>query len=177
MVCVRKCMCVVFTQQKNGLRRLCCRSMKSQAASTNSSSHRLHPLLRQRPRVLDPLLADPAPARVLLRVVLVVAQQWSTPRGPNRSRKFGKSVLGRVVRVLRLLLGVQVVEVAEELVEAVHRRQELVPVAEVVLAELPGRVAERLEELGDRRVLRPAGRRRARQPDLAQAGAEDALAR
>jgi hypothetical protein len=31
-------MCVVFTQQKNGLRRLCWRWMKSQAASTNSSS-------------------------------------------------------------------------------------------------------------------------------------------
>jgi hypothetical protein len=30
-----------------------------------------HPLLRQRPGVLDPLLADPAPALVLLRVVLV----------------------------------------------------------------------------------------------------------
>ena len=55
--------------------------------------------------------------------------------------------------VLRLLLGVQVIEVAEELVEAVHGRQELVQVAEVVLAELPGRVAERLQQLGDRRVL------------------------
>jgi hypothetical protein len=30
-----------------------------------------------------------------------------------------------------------VVEVAEELVEAVHRRQRLVAVADVVLAELP----------------------------------------
>jgi hypothetical protein len=42
-----------------------------------------------------------------------------------------------VVGVLRLLLGVQVVEVAEELVEAVHRRQMLVAVAQVVLPELP----------------------------------------
>jgi hypothetical protein len=30
-----------------------------------------HPLLRQRTGVLDPLLADPAPAWLLLRVVLV----------------------------------------------------------------------------------------------------------
>ena len=47
----------------------------------------------------------------------------------------------RVVVGLRLLLGVQVVEVAEELVEAVHGRQVLVAVAEVVLAELAGDVA------------------------------------
>ena len=40
-------------------------------ASTNSSSHGLHPLLGQRAGVLDPLLADPAPARVLGGVVLV----------------------------------------------------------------------------------------------------------
>ncbi|HEU4899330.1 MAG TPA: hypothetical protein VFX88_17465, partial [Actinomycetota bacterium] len=35
----------------------------------------------------------------------------------------------------------------------VHRGQELVAVAEVVLPELPGGVAERLQQLGDGRVL------------------------
>ena len=69
-----------------------------------------------------------------------------------------REVLRRVVGVLRLLLGVEVIEVAEELVEAVHGRQELVAVAEVVLAELAGGVAERLEQLGDGRVLAPAAR-------------------
>jgi hypothetical protein len=48
-----------------------------------------------------------------------------------------------------------VVEVAEELVEAVVGRQELVLVPEVVLAELAGGVAEGLENLGDGWVLRP----------------------
>jgi hypothetical protein len=57
-----------------------------------------------------------------------------------------REVVGRrPVRQLGLLLGVEVVEVAEELVEAMDRGQELVPVAEVVLAELPGGVAQRLE--------------------------------
>ena len=55
--------------------------------------------------------------------------------------------------MLGLLLGVEVIEVAEELVEAVHRRQEFVAIAEMVLAELSGRVALRLQQLGDRRVL------------------------
>ena len=63
-----------------------------------------------------------------------------------------RGILG-IVGELRLLLGVQVIEVAEELVEAVHGRQVLVAIAEVVLAELAGRVAERLEQLGDGRVL------------------------
>jgi hypothetical protein len=46
-----------------------------------------------------------------------------------------------------------VVEVAEELVEPVDRRQVLVEVSEVVLAELAGGIAERLEQLGERWVL------------------------
>ena len=73
--------------------------------------------------------------------------------------------------MLRLLLGVQVVQVAEELVEPVHRRQVLVAVAEVVLAELAGGVAERLEQLGDGGILGAQAQVRARQPDLAQPGA------
>ena len=68
------------------------------------------------------------------------------------------------------------IEVAEELVEAVHGRQKLVAVAEMVLAELAGRVAERLQQLGDRRILRLKPDGRARQADLGQAGAERRLA-
>ena len=64
------------------------------------------------------------------------------------------------------------VEVAEELVEAVHRRQELVAVAEMVLAELAGGVALRLEQLGEGRVLLGQSILGARQADLEEAGAE-----
>ena len=60
--------------------------------------------------------------------------------------------LGKVliVALLGLFLRVQVVEVAEELVEAVHGRQVLVAVTEVVLAEMPGAVAGLLQHLGER---------------------------
>ena len=54
-----------------------------------------------------------------------------------------------VVGMFRLLAGVEVVERAEELVEAVRGGQSLVGVAQMVLAELRGHVALRLEELGD----------------------------
>src|SRR6476659_9016603 len=44
----------------------------------------------------------------------------------------------RVVGMAGIFHRVEVIEIAEELVEAVHRRQELVLVAEMVLAELAG---------------------------------------
>ena len=60
--------------------------------------------------------------------------------------------MGKRVPV-RVRHGVEVVQVAEELVEAVQRRQVLVQVAQVVLAELPGGVALRLERGGERAGL------------------------
>ena len=47
----------------------------------------------------------------------------------------------RIIRQFRLFLGVQVIEIAVKLVEAVHRRQIFVAVAEVVLAYLRGCIA------------------------------------
>ena len=84
-------------------------------------------------------------------------------------------VLG-IVGILRLLLGVEVIEIAEELVEAVYGRQMLVAVAEVVLAELAGGVAERLHDVGDARIERPEAKLGAGQADLGQAGADRRLA-
>ncbi|MNP03154.1 hypothetical protein D3C76_950290 [compost metagenome] len=85
-------------------------------------------------------------------------------------------IILRPVGALRLLLGVQVVEVAEELVEAVIGRQEFVAVAQVVLAELTGRVALRLERLGDGDVAVLDADRRAGHADLGQAGTQRGLA-
>ena len=124
---------------------------------------RLHPLLRERAGVLDRVLAA-------LRDTALEHAAWAVPLSEVR-----EVLRVRVVRQLRLLVGVQVVEVAEELVEAVIRRQVLVAVAEVVLAELPRRVAEGLEELRDGRILAGDPDRRVRHPDLAQPGAVDAL--
>ena len=122
-------MCVVLNHTKNGVVRPPWRRMKPQRRSSELVVDGLHPLLGQRAGVLDALGAvavrpgvqDAARAEVLAEVREVL--------------------VGRVVVELGLLLGVEVVEVAEELVEAVHGRQELVAVAEVVLAELAGGVA------------------------------------
>src|SRR5215813_4879982 len=69
------------------------------------------------------------------------AQECRTPRGSKSLLEFG--VLG-VVRVLRLLLCVQMVEVAKELVETMNGWQELVPIAKMILAELPSRITQGL---------------------------------
>ena len=92
---------------------------------------------------LHALLAERAGALDLLRAVRV---------GPGVDHAARLEFLDHrgileVVRVLELFLGVEVVERADELVEAVRGRQRLVGVAEVVLAELRGHVALRLEQL------------------------------
>ncbi|MCY1293428.1 hypothetical protein D9M70_426870 [compost metagenome] len=81
----------------------------------------------------------------------------------------------RPVGTLGLLFGIQVVEVAEELVETMFGRQVFVAVAQVVLAELAGGVAVGLERLGDGDVARLQADRRAGHADLGQAGAQRAL--
>src|SRR5438552_14424949 len=54
----------------------------------------------------------------------------------------------------RIFHCIQVIEVAEELVEPVNGGQELIEIAEVILAELPGGVALRFERGGNRAGFR-----------------------
>ena len=82
----------------------------------------------------------------------------------------------RIVGMRRVFHRVEVIEVAEEFVEAVHGRQELVLVAEVVLAELAGGVAHALERGRDRHGLRRNADRRAGLADRGHAGADRQLA-
>ena len=117
------------------------RRMKSTAASRNSSSQ------------VSIRFFVSGPVSSMRWVPSPFAHEWITPARTEALPEVREVLVGRVVVQLGLLLGVEVVEVAEELVEAVHRRQELVAVAEVVLAELAGGVALRLERGRDRRVL------------------------
>ena len=68
------------------------------------------------------------------------------------------------------------IEVAEELVEAVDGGQRLVAVANVVLAELAGGVAEALEQPADRGIELAHPHRRAGEADFRQPGADTVLA-
>ena len=61
----------------------------------------------------------------------------------TRPEVFVELRIFRVVRVLRLILRVQMIEVAEELIEAVVSWQVFIPVAKMILAELSGSITER----------------------------------
>ena len=136
--------------------------------------HRLHPLPGQRAGVLDRLLANLPEHRIDGRIVLVRRLALEDAAGAE----FGLElrVLG-VVDILGLFLGVEVIQIPEELIEAMHRRQVFVAIAKMVLAELAGRVTEALEHLRDGHVfgLDPQGG--ARHANLGQARADRLLAR
>src|SRR6185369_3834306 len=77
----------------------------------------------------------------------LVAYEWSMLRGPTCAQ------LLRVVWMTGVFHCIQVIEISEEFIEPVNRRQKLVFVAKVVLAELTGGVAHSLECSGDRHRL------------------------
>jgi hypothetical protein len=77
-------------------------------------------------------------------------------------------MVDRIVGLLGLLLGIEVVEVPVELVEAVHGRQELVSVTHVVLADLSGDVTLLPEQLRQRGVLMLQAHRGTRKADGGQ---------
>ena len=124
----------------------------------------LHPLAGERAGVLDALRS------------VTVGPRVDHAAGSEALAEVRELRVARVVVLLGFLLGVEVVEVAEELVEAMHRREELVLVAEMVLAELAGGVPLRLEGGGDRRVRGPQADVGARESDLGEAGPVRVLA-
>ena len=121
----------------------------------------LHALLRQGPGVRDRLPA------------LTVSD--AVEHSPGTELLLEGRILG-IVGQFRFLFRVQVIEVAEELVEPVHRRQVFVTIAEVVLAELAGGITERLQHFGDGRVFLLKADLGTRHPHLRQARADRILA-
>ena len=112
--------------------------------------HCLHALLAERTGVGAALLAPLAETRILARRI---GDGRRAAKDAARTEAQLELRVLRIVGVLGLVFGIQVVEIAEELIEAVNRRQKLVAVAEMVLAELSGHIALRLEQFGKRRVL------------------------
>lgn len=98
--------------------------------------HPLHPLSGQLPGVGDALPADLAEARVDGLVVDVGRPRVQHPAGPE---VLLERRVGRVVDALSLLLGVEVVQVPEELVEAVNGGQVLVATPRWFLPNWPQR--------------------------------------
>ena len=112
--------------------------------------HCLHALLGKRAGIGAALLAPLAETRIFARRIR--DGRRAAQNAARTETQLELSIL-RIVRVLGLVLGIQMIEIAEELVKTVDRRQKLIAVAEMVLAELSGHVTLRLEQLGERRVF------------------------
>ena len=166
-------MAVELYQRKNGLFALACFSIQPRAAEVISSSMVSIRFLVRGPVSLTVCLPTRPQRGSVVGSSLSVAKQCNTPLGPNLARNPG--VL-RIVGQFRLFFCVQVVKIAEELVESMDGRQEFIPIAKMVFPELASRVAERLEQFGDGRVFRLESDRGAGHADLGQARAEWVLA-
>ena len=121
------CMRVEFHHRKNGLSAFLRSLHEVERLGVDLLVDRLHALARQRAGVGDRAVGKAVDHAARAELLLELGAL-------------------RVVGVLGLFFGVQVVEIAEELVEAVVGRQHLVAVAEVVLAELAGHVALRAQQ-------------------------------
>ena len=78
-----------------------------------------------------------------------------TPRGPKFFSEIGKIFWAGIVREFRLFLGIQVIEVAVELIETVGRGQKFVFVAQVIFAKLSGGIALFFQQLGNGGIFCP----------------------
>jgi len=105
---------------------------------------------RKRALIDDPLLAHLAPARHRRRIV--GRSCVAVDHAPWPVRVVELLVDGERIPV-RIGQCVEVIQIPKELVEAMHRRQVLVEVAQVILAELTGGVALRLQRRGKRHRL------------------------
>src|SRR4249919_2363251 len=79
-----------------------------------------------------------------------------------------RRVLGEII-LFDIFTGVKVIQNTVELVETMRSRQKLVAVAQMIFAELTCRIAQRLEQIGQRRVFFLQSNRGSRQADRAQA--------
>src|SRR5450755_558428 len=87
-----------------------------------SSDHfifdRLHTLAREWASVLDRLLPNLAKPWISSRIIFVRCEGMEHAAWAKLRKKFGRL---RVIRVFRLLFGVEVIEVAKKFVEPVNR--------------------------------------------------------
>ncbi len=94
----------------------------------------------------------------------------------TRAELFAEFRVFRIVRVLRFFFRIQVVEITHKLVEAMGRRQKLIPIAEVVFTKLAGGITELFENRRDGGVFFLQTLRRARHADFAHPGTKRHLA-
>src|SRR5262249_57970321 len=92
-----------------------------------------------------------------------------------RTETFSECRILRIVDILRLLLCVEVVKIAKELIEAVLGREKFIFVAKMIFSELSGRVTQRFKQFRDRRIFRAQADVGTRQANLGQSRSDRRL--
>ncbi len=87
-------------------------------------------------------------------------------------RQVGGVFLAGIVELFRFLFRVEVIEIAEPLIEAMDGRQKLVAVSQMIFPKLRGVVADRLQDLREGRILLLDASGRSRYADGRQARAD-----
>src|SRR5262249_8322118 len=135
-----------------------------------------HALLSQRTGVGDLLLADLAPAGLLGGIVVISSPGMDHSARPKGLAEVGEVLLVRIVRQFRLFFGVEVIEIAKELIEPVIGRQHVIEITEVVFPELSGGIALVLEAGRNGHNSLIHSDRRTGNADFGKASAIDTLA-
>ena len=132
--------------------------------------HRFHALGIERAGILDPLHTDLTPPRHFGGIILVGGIAVD-----HVARAHDVQQVLRIVGMCWIFHRIEVIKIAEEFVEAVDGRQELVFVAKMILAELAGRVAHRFQYCGNGDRLSRQADRRAGLADCCHAGPDRQL--
>jgi hypothetical protein len=133
---------------------------------------RLHPLSSERTGVLANLFAHRAEARIYGLVILIRRYAVQYTAGPKPFPEF--RIFG-VIGVLRLFLGVQMIEVSVEFIEPMHRGQILVSIPQVVFPVLSGGVTLVFEQFGQCRIFLLETERGSGKSDFGQTGSHRML--
>src|SRR5208282_4349204 len=91
---------------------------------------------RQWAAIGDHLLANPAPARIRGRIIDIAGLRVQNIARAETCMEIGVSGSLRIVWLIGLLHGVEVIEDAVEFVESMNRRQVFIAVAKMILADL-----------------------------------------
>src|SRR6476619_5035702 len=134
-----------------------------------------HALLGERSVIIDLLPHNFSETRIDRRIVLIGRVAAQNPARSEPLAEVRKILFTRVVGQFRLFFRIEVIQIAEELIESVDRRQVLVAVTQMVLAELSGRIASTFKKFRNGWVLRLKTHGRGGNTDLGETGTVTAL--
>src|SRR6185503_15815701 len=136
-----------------------------------------HPLLCERSSILDFLFADTTIPLIDRGIIGVGGPAMENAARCEFFVEFGEIFFGRPIWEFRFLFGIQVIEIAEEFMKPVNRRQVFVSISQMIFAELSSGVSQRLQKFRYGCILAFDTNSRPRNADFGETGSKAALSR